>query len=78
MAVTAETALTPEVARALLRECVTIVRPGETLVVRVPPSWSPQQAEWYQEHADIATADGRIPFRVLVVIGDGLAVAERS
>jgi hypothetical protein len=68
--------LTPEAARALLRECVTVVQPGETLVIRAPVTWSPQQAELYQEHADAATEAGRIPFRVLVVIGDELAVAK--
>lgn len=69
-------ALTPETAKALLRECVTVVSPGETLVVRVPDTWTPQQAGEYQEHADIATASGRISFPVLVLIGEELAVAK--
>lgn len=68
-------ALTPETAEALLREHVTVVAPGETLVVRVPGSWTPEQAEHYQEYADAATACGRISFPVLVVIGEELAVA---
>jgi hypothetical protein len=29
-------ALTPEAIRTLLRECVTVIKPGETLIVRVP------------------------------------------
>jgi hypothetical protein len=28
--------LTPEAIRVLLRECVTVIKPGETLIVRVP------------------------------------------
>jgi hypothetical protein len=67
--------LTPETAKALVRECVTVVSPGETLVIRVPESWAPQQVEYYQEYADAATESGRIPFRVLVVIGEELGVA---
>jgi hypothetical protein len=74
----AETALPPETARALLAECVTVVRPGETLVIRVPPGWSFEQADAYQDLADSCTAAGRIPFRVLIAAGDGLAVAERA
>lgn len=68
--------LTPETARALLRECVTVVQPGETLVIRAPGTWTPRHVEEYQDHADAATASGRIPFRVLVVIGDELAVIQ--
>jgi hypothetical protein len=36
-------ALTPDQVRQLLRECVTVVKPGETLIVRVPVTWSPEQ-----------------------------------
>jgi hypothetical protein len=68
--------LTPETARALLSECVTVVKPGETLVIRVPESWTPQQAEQYQEYADAATGSARISFPVLVVIGEELAVVQ--
>jgi hypothetical protein len=66
--------LTPDTARALLSECVTIVKPGETLVIRVDPGWTPQQAEYYQEYVDVFTAHLEDPFRVLVVIGEELAV----
>lgn len=68
--------LTPETARALLRECVTVVKPGETLVIRAPDTWTVQQVELYQEYADAATGAGRIPFGVLVVIGQELAVVQ--
>jgi len=68
--------LTPELARALLRECVTVVKPGETLVIRVPDSWSPGQVHTYQEYANAATEAGAVPFGVLVVLGEEPGVAE--
>ena len=48
-----------------------IVKPGETLVIRVK-DWRPEQVEFYQEYLD----QRGLPFGVLVVIGDELAVAE--
>jgi hypothetical protein len=33
--------LTPETAEALLRECVTVVKPGEVLAVRLPMDFQP-------------------------------------
>lgn len=36
-------ALTPEIARELLRECVTVVKPGEVLVIRMSDGISPNQ-----------------------------------
>jgi hypothetical protein len=65
--------LTPETARALLRECVTIVKPGEMLVVRAPDWWTPGQAGMYQEYVGAMAGDA---FRVVVVMGGELAVAE--
>lgn len=59
--------LTREVVEAALRECVTVVKPGETLVIRCR-DWTPAQLEQYQEYID-AELRG-LPFRVLVVIGD--------
>lgn len=47
-----------------------VVRPGETLVIRLQ-DWSPEQAQYYQEDLD----SRGLPFRALVVIGDELAVA---
>jgi hypothetical protein len=66
--------LTIEVVEAALRQCVTVVRPGETLVIRAPANWTPRHVEQYQENADGATESGRIPFRVLVVLGEELGV----
>jgi hypothetical protein len=69
-------ALTPEAARALLRECITVVQPGETLVVRVPGDWTPRMMVEYQDYADAATESGYIPFKVLVVIGEQVAIVQ--
>ena len=68
--------LTPEVARALLRECVTVVQPGETLVVRTHDWWTPDMANEYQRCVDEDTESGRIPFKVVIVLGDELAIAK--
>jgi hypothetical protein len=68
-----EPVLTPETARALLRECVTVVKPGEMLVVRAPDWWTPGQAGEYQQYAQAVAGDA---FRVLVVLGEELAIAE--
>ena len=46
-----------------------IVKPGETLVIRVK-DWRPEQVEFYQEYLD----HRGLPFGALVVIGDELAV----
>ena len=47
-----------------------VVRPGETLVIRLR-DWNADQAERYQEYLGYQD----LPFRVLVVLGDELAVA---
>jgi len=50
-----------------------VVKPGETLIIRMR-DWSADQVEYYQEYLD---AHG-LPFGVLVVVGDELAVAEQE
>ena len=50
-----------------------VVKPGQTLVIRVK-DWNPEQVEYYQEVLD----QRGLPFGVLVVIGDELAVAEQE
>lgn len=67
-------ALTPEAARALLREYVTVVKPGETLVIRCPDWWGPAQVQEYQHWLDSHPA--REGFRALAVIGEELGIAE--
>lgn len=63
--------LTSEVIEAALRECVTVVKPGETLVIRCR-DWTPGQVEQYQEYIDAEWRE--LPFRVLMVIGDELGI----
>lgn len=73
----AATALTPDEARALLRECVTVVKPGETLVLRVPWGTSPNHL---RELTDALNCEWEgeplLPFRTVVVPGDGLGVVQ--
>jgi hypothetical protein len=67
--------LTPGLARALLRECVTVVKPGETLVMR-GRNWTPNQVREIQEWMDREHESGRLSFKVLAVFGDELAVVQ--
>lgn len=67
-------ALTPEQVTRLLGECVTVVKPGETLVIRVPDTWTPNQVDEYQRYLDYLASERG--FRVLVVLGEELGVAE--
>ncbi len=66
--------LTREAVEAAVRECVTVVRPGETLVIRCR-DWTVDQADQCMEYFGALADAGVIPFRPLVVVGDELAVA---
>lgn len=61
--------LAPEVARALARGCLTVVKPGETLVIRVPAETAPYQLREFQAWLDAWHADGGLPFRVIALPG---------
>jgi hypothetical protein len=67
--------LTPEQIRCLLRECVTVVKPGETLIIR-DRNWTPNQVREIQQWMDDEYQSGRIGFKVLAIIGEELGVAE--
>jgi hypothetical protein len=69
--------LTADQVRECLRQCVTVVAPGETLVLR---TWhfTPVQVREYQRALDAATLHDVIPFKVLVVSADELGVAEAA
>lgn len=54
-----------------------VVGPGDTLVMRVR-DWSPEQVELYQGHLDRLAADRGLPFRVLAVMADDMAVVKQS
>jgi hypothetical protein len=66
--------LTPETARALLAECVTVVQPGEVLAVRCPDSWNAQQVDEINRYA-AARAEG-LGISVLFVLGEEFAAVQ--
>lgn len=70
------TVLDPENVRQLLRECVTVVKPGETLVVQVPMETTPWQVRELQDALNAITEDRELGFTVLIVPGCTLGVAE--
>src|ERR1039457_1915326 len=59
--------LSPDEIRQLLRECVTVVKPGETLVVRVPLTWTPDDVNRYSRTIGELNEALDLPFRTLVV-----------
>ena len=61
--------------RRLLRECVTVVKPGESLVIR-DRNWTPMQVGEIQRWMDCEYESGRISFKVLAVPGDEIAVVQ--
>ena len=71
-----DAALTADEVRQLLRECVTVVKPGETLIIRVPMNATMYQIHEYQERANAVLADHGNPFRVFVLPAEELGVAE--
>lgn len=68
--------LTPEAARELLRECVTVVRPGEVLAVRIPDTWSASDAERVQQQLSGIIAHRKLGISVLLLPGEEFAVAQ--
>lgn len=54
---------------------MTVVRPGETLVIRVPDTWNPQQADETWRRLSEVISDRELGFTVLLVPGEELAVA---
>jgi hypothetical protein len=67
--------LTRDEIRQILRECVTVVKPGETLVIQ-GQNWGPSHVREIQDWMDAERDSGRIGFKVLAVIGDEMGVAE--
>lgn len=68
--------LTKDEVRQLLRECVTVVKPGEVLVIRGLENWTVQQMREVQDVLNAMHGDGTVPFRSLIVPGAELGVAE--
>lgn len=67
-----DTAPSPAEVRALLRECATIVGPGEALVIRVPYGTPREEARSYQDALDAAGEAWGI--RATVVPAEGFSV----
>lgn len=72
-----DAALAPDEMRSLLRECVTVVKPGELLVIRVSENVTPNQLREYNEWVS-RWLDGNMPgIKALVVTGqDGQIVRQ--
>ena len=68
--------LTPDQVRQLLRECVTVVKPGETLIVRVPLTGVPEQVDRYARDLGEVSEAMDLPFKTVVVAAEELGVAE--
>ena len=67
--------LSPDEVRQLIRECVTVVKPGEALIIR-DRNWTPNQVREIQDWMDDEHESGRISFKVLAVIGEEMGVAQ--
>jgi hypothetical protein len=67
--------LTQDEVRQLLRECVTVVKPGELLVIRIP-DLTPEQLYEYNEVVKRWLGDHAPGVRCLVTIGEELGVAK--
>ena len=69
--------LTPDEIRQLLRESVTVVKPGETLILRVPWTTTPTQVRELQDSLTETEEYMEVPFKILVIPGDELTIAEQ-
>jgi hypothetical protein len=68
--------LAPDETRRLLRECVTVIKPGETLLIRVPLTWTPDQVSRYARQVNDMHEAMELPFRALVVPAGSIGIAE--
>lgn len=68
----------PDEIRRLLRECAVVIRPGETLVLRVPDDMTPMQAREYMDALDALIEYKGWGFSVLPVMAKELAVVSRE
>jgi hypothetical protein len=67
-------ALGPGELRALLRECVNVVEPGDLLVIRVPADWTPAQLRDLEEHVNWWLASNGDHIRALLVPAEKIKV----
>lgn len=61
------TVLDPDTVRALLRECVTVVKPGEVLILRAADDMTPEHVRDIHEVVDAWLAHNAPAIRALVV-----------
>jgi len=67
----ADTTLTSDALRQLVRECVTVVRPGEILVLRPGAQFTPDQLSEIQEMVNWWLKHNAPGIKALVVPGEG-------
>lgn len=70
-------AMRSDAIREALRRSVSVLQPGETLVVLLPPYFTNEQIEAYQRRIMLMLELSDIPNRCIVLVGDGLVVAEK-
>jgi hypothetical protein len=68
--------LTADKVAQLLGECVTVVKPGETLVLRMGNQWTPSQVREVQDMLDAAIKERGLSFTAIVAHADGLGVVQ--
>ena len=69
-------ALSEDEIRQLLRECVTVVKPGETLIIRAHDWWTPSHVYEVQQVLNGLRDEWGLPWRAIIVPGAELGVAE--
>jgi hypothetical protein len=69
--------LTPETARELAREYLTIVQPGEVLAIRVPDGWTAQQVDEAQRWISEVIGCRELGIVVMLLPGEEFAVARQ-
>lgn len=69
---------TPEEIRVLLRECVTVVKPGEVLVIRVSEDMTPNQVREYQDMVDAGIKFWHLGIKAMVLRAQALGIAEAA
>ncbi len=70
--------LSPQEVRSLLRECVTVVRPGEVLVIRVPWNTSQRELREYGESLAAWNASHEGHLEAVIVPAEELGIAEAA
>ena len=69
--------LSPDEIRQILRACVTVVKPGETLIIRVPLTWTPTMVGNYNDTIQSVHEMMELPFKAMVVPAESLGIAEQ-